>query len=296
MGKDVGMRGTGSGAGLQTRTGILRWCAGCLAMALFYWAGAAAAEPRALVVGVPPYYEPGRLVEVAKPFQGYLQDRLGVPVRVYTRPSYRAFLAAAERGEFDLTVAMPHLARYLELRADYRPAVGVRGVDPIDIVFQAGDGLERLAARDRVRIAVSDPLSVQAALLPEWAERALPGVRVEVVDALSEPNSLQVVLAGQADAALVAGRAVEVAGGDLRVRLTVLDSGLRRDFLQVFSVRRDLEPDLAEALDQALLGLAESPARALFRLDKPSSALIVEPELQRWDPVLRGLGLLEESL
>lgn len=245
----------------------------------------------ALRVGMPPYYEPGRLVQVNLPLLAYLESALGLPARIYTRGDYGSFAADAADYQFDLVVAVPHIARYLQQRSGYLIVAGVRDDDPFLVLTRRDDRPERLRGAGSVRVAVPDPLSLAAASLPRWSDRALPGVRIELVDSQSLRNSLQDLDGGAVDLVFMVARGLALAGPDLGDRFRVEQSGVYATYLNVFAVNPRLPEARRERLVEAIRRLPESGARERFGLGRQAVEFVPEPDLSQWDDILRRLGL-----
>lgn len=264
------------------RRGVLLWL---LLMPLQAWAA-----PEHLAVGIPPYFEPARLVALYKPLLDYLEAELGVPARIYTRADNRDWLQAAAQYQFDLVVATPLLARHLQHR-DWRVVAAKREHDAYLVILRRDDRPRRLAEAGTVRVAVHDPLSMEAVVVRQWGERALPGVRVDTVNSQTLRNCFVDLIGGRADLVFMPARGLTLAGPDLRPQLQTEISGFQTTYLNVLAVSPRLPEDLRERLVTAIQGLPQSGIKHLLKLDQAGIPFDLEPDISEWDEPLRQLGL-----
>lgn len=79
------------------------------------------AAQKPLILGVFPYLNSYLVVSKFAPMRDYLASQLGRPVQVYTATDFRTFIERTQKGEYDIVLTAPHLARMAILEGNYVP-------------------------------------------------------------------------------------------------------------------------------------------------------------------------------
>lgn len=71
--------------------------------------------------GIFPYLSPRALLTTHQPLRLFLAERLGRPLQLSTAINYESFNERTLRGDYDLLITPPHLARLAQIEAKYVP-------------------------------------------------------------------------------------------------------------------------------------------------------------------------------
>ena len=190
-------------------------------------AGGGFAAPAVLYLGVLPSISPEKLMRLNAPLRDYLSKTLGRPVEIVTAPDYNAFMERTRKGEYDVILTAPHMARLAEKRDGYQrigaSAYRLQGVFLVrrDAPFHsikdlAGKKVMMVGPQALVHLLAIDHLAKNG---------LLPGKTVTIVESRTHNNALGAPLRGEADASVTTNRIFEMADDDnTRGSLRVLSS------------------------------------------------------------------------
>lgn len=113
-----------------------------------------------LEFGVFPYLSPRALMGVHQPIKVFVEGQLGRPVQLSTATSFESFNERTLRGDYDLVITPPHLARLAQIEAKYVPlAVYSKVLRGVIAVRKASPVTEIRQLRGKV-VAVPDRLAI----------------------------------------------------------------------------------------------------------------------------------------
>lgn len=255
-------------------------------------APAAATEPRAaapasgpIVVGVLPNIAASTLMAQYEHLRQYLERSPGQKVSVVVPANFKAFFEATMRGDFDLAVAAPNLARVAQLDGGmlplvtYEPRIDAQFIVPIN-----GTVTGPADVRGKV-VAFANPTSLVALYGLQWLrqQKLEPGKDFEVTGARTDMGVGRMLLAGDAVAAIMSGGEFRALPADEASRLKVLDVFARVPNFIVLGHPRlgtarlaGLKSQLLSFLADADSGSAFAKATGLTRIVAPDDAVLAE--------------------
>lgn len=175
-----------------------------------------------LVLGVVPYLSARKLAELYEPMRLQLQRSLGAPVLLESAPDYQAYLARTRQGRYDIIATSPYFGRLAQLEHGYLPlARPLTNLEPLLVTRM--DGPQELEALRGKVISTSDKLAnLTLAAHRYLAQNGLePGRDVTIRPAGSHANSVQALLNGESEAAIISVTAMRQLhpGTTARVRI-----------------------------------------------------------------------------
>lgn len=272
-----------------------------LLAALAAWVTPLAAQPRrVLTLGLFPSLSPQALFAMYKPLRVHLEDRLGMTVELQTAPDFATYVRRALARDYDVILAAPHLARLAQLDAGYVPLASCRTPIRGSLIVAADSPVRKLDDVRGKRLAVPDALALVGMMGEEWLRVAgLEGKSdYQVLYARSHNNAVRLVLAGEAEAAMVSSIFVARLPAAHRNQLRVVNTS---DPVpgQYILAQPDLGAREMSDLLAALLGFAATPAgRDFFKeynlggLDPASGGELraLDPYVQRVRAALQDKG------
>lgn len=176
-----------------------------------------------LVLGVVPYLSARKLAELYEPLRAQLQQALQADVVLESAPDYQSFLSRTGKGEYDLIATSPYFGRLAQQEQSYVPLLRpLTNLEPL-LVARKGEQLALAALRGKV-ISTSDRL----ANLTLAAQRYLihnglqPGRDLTIQPAGSHANSVQALLNGESDAAIISVTALRQLHPATTERISIL--------------------------------------------------------------------------
>lgn len=167
-------------------------------------AGALAKEPAPLVLGVFPYVTPVQLAQFHAPLKDYLAASLGRPVTLVTAPDFMGFVERTRRGEYDLIVTAPHMARVAESRDGYQRIAQTDHLVQGIFLTRKDSNIQRIEDLRGKRVMIAQQVSI----IYQMAEQLLrqhglvPGESVTIVETRTHNNAMHAPLRGEADASV----------------------------------------------------------------------------------------------
>jgi len=226
--------------------------------------GRAAERTEPLELGLLPFASAGTLFKRFAPLREYLEERIGIPVRLKTAPDFATFVSRTGEGRYDVVLTAPHFVllaldtgRY-EVRARYR--------EPLRAVFlmRSADRGLRPGGKGCRTVATPPPSAVITLLGKHQLAREGRGIRPRFRAFDSHNAAVRAVLGGDACAAVVSvnvwHRIRDQESGLRVVARTATIPGLG------ILLRKDLPPALRDRLTRVLVGMRQDPrGRAALR-------------------------------
>lgn len=248
-----------------------------------------AGDDNALVVGVLPNISAATLVAQYDNMRRYL-ERVNAPqkVRVVVPANFKAFFDATMRGEYDLAVAAPHMARVAQLDRNLVPLVTyeprIEGLFVTSVESTLSGPKE---VREKV-VGFANPQSLVAMYANQWfRQQGLePGKDFESKGARSDLGVGRMLLIGEAAAAVMSNGEFRALPPEENSRMRIVSVFARIPNFIVLAHPR-LDRDRQARLKQQLKGfLADREDGAAFARATGFTG-IVEPEeamLRELDP------------
>jgi phosphonate transport system substrate-binding protein len=250
---------------------------------------AAAATPVSaeMVVGVLPFIPSTALMAQYESLKSYLERQTGQKVRVVLPASFKAFFDSTVRGEFDLAVSAPHLARVAQLEARlvplaiYEPRIAAQLVAPIDGAVSGAADLRGKA------VAFANPQSLVAMYGQQWLHQQSldAGKDYEVKGARTDLGVGRMMLSGDAVAAIMSNGEFRALPQEEAVRIKIVEvfaripnfillgnpklgkDGLARLKTQLLSFMADKEDGVTFGKATGVGGIVEVDEATLRELD-----------------------------
>lgn len=118
------------------------------------------AVEKPLILGVFPYLSGYSVVSKFTPLRDYLAAELKRPVQVFTAPDFRTFIERTQRGDYDIALTAPHMARLAILEANYAPLATYKATLQAFIVVKRDAPYTTLADLRGKSIAIPDRLAI----------------------------------------------------------------------------------------------------------------------------------------
>ena len=211
----------------------------------------------------------------------YLERQLGRPVVLLTAPDFRTFYDRTRKGNYDLVITPPHLARLAETESGYVPLVTYQnGLDALLLVAKDGP-IKALADLRGKAIGMPDLLALAPMAGRRWLEQRGLRAGTDYTLRISAPHNTAVlsVMRGDTDAAMVGSGPYRLMPAELRAGVRVL-ANMGTVINATFMANPRLSTEERARIKESLLAFAnESPAGQKFVKDngfggmKPLSSL-----------------------
>jgi phosphonate transport system substrate-binding protein len=243
----------------------VRTVLGVAALAAAVAVAAQAQETRPLQFGVLPNLSARVILQHYQPMRQYLEGRLKRSVEIVTAPDFKAFHDRTLKGDYDIAVTGPHLARLAQIDANlvpiltYRPPLAALMVTPAAKPFRAPVDLRGHT------LAFANPQSLPALRGLQWlADAGLrQGTDYTVVKAANEDSLGQMLVTGGAAAAILSGAEFRAIPEEHRSKLVVYTTIAEFPSL-TFAVHSRIPPADVAALKSHLLAFPDSPEGKQF--------------------------------
>jgi len=245
---------------------------------------------RPLRFGVVPYLPARRLATLFEPVRVFFELQLQAPVHFHLAPDYTAHLEMLRGHEYDLAADGLIIARIAQRQFGYLPLARTQ-VPLQPVLVRRRNGTQTLALNELrgQTIAVTDSLATLTVIAMRYLrDNGLrPGLDVRVRVAGSHANAMQLVLLGQAQAAVVSLTALRQVDPDTAAQLQVMRQ-LPAALSAVVYLLAPRLAHLAPTLVPALLHFANQQAagRAFVETLGHQGLLPVGPELAEVDPLV----------
>jgi phosphonate transport system substrate-binding protein len=212
-----------------------------------------------LKIGLFPNLTPFTLIAVHQPIRLYLEQQLHRPVQLLTAPDFRSFARRTQRGEYDLVLTAPHLARLAELDAGYVPVATYDEELQALLLVAKHAPFTRLTELRGTKIAIPDPLAVVNMLGLEMLNKAgVSESEYVLVNAHSHNGAALAVLRGEAQAAILGSVPFAQLASEVRNELRVLASS-RPIQSQYWLVNGRVDANQRRQIQNALLQFSATP-------------------------------------
>lgn len=240
--------------------------------------------------GVVPYLPARRLAVLFEPVRAFFERQLQTPVQFHLAPDYAAHLDMLRRRDYDLTADALIFSRIAQRQFGYLPLARTQApLQPVLVTRRSGAPIADLNALRGQTVAVSDGLATLTVIGTRFLrDNGLrPGTDVQVRIAGSHANAMQLVLLGQAQAAVVSLTALRQVDPAVAAQLQVmreLPTALSAVVYLLSPRLAHLTPTLAPALLQ--FANQQPVGRAFVQELGHQGLLPVGPELAQVDPLV----------
>lgn len=218
-----------------------------------------------LVLGVFPYISRGQLVEYHNALKLYLEKQLHRPVELVTAPNFNDFVTRTQRGDYDLVLTAPHMARIAETRAGYLRLVK-SGHEVTGIFLARKDSnIRKISDLKGKTLMIAQPISV----IYQMAEARLrdagltPGVDVTIVDSPTHNNSLYAPMRRETDASVTGTLLWGNAEPEVRAHLVEIGQTHSVPGFVILANRR-LPSGLVNQVQSSLLDFGKTPQGKVY--------------------------------
>lgn len=252
------------------------------------------AQTPELVIGVLPNIAAAQLAPPYEHLRLYLERGGETKVRIVIPANFKAFFDATMKGDYDLAVAAPNLARVAQADRSmlplviYEPRINALFVAPIDSAITGPRDVRERA------VAFANPTSLVALYGQQWLRQQSlePGKDYEVKAARTDLGVGRMLLGGDAVAAVMSNGEFRSLPPEESARLKIVDIFARIPNFIILAHPR-LEKDRAARLKKQLMafiadkehGLAFSQATGISRMVDPDEAQL--RELDAFTPATR---------
>ena len=177
-----------------------------------------------LEVGIIPNVSTHALFAAYQPMRLYLEQRLGRPVILLTAPDFRTFYDRTGKGDYDLVITPPHLARLAETESGYIPLVTYQnGLDALLLVAKDGP-IKTVADLRGKSIGMPDLLALAPMAGRRWLEQRGLKAGTDYTLRITAPHNTAVlsVMRGDTDAAIVGSGPYQLMPAELRDGVHIL--------------------------------------------------------------------------
>ena len=257
-------------------------------------AAVAPAQTRELVIGVLPNIAAAQLAAPYEHMRLYLERSGETKVRIVIPANFKAFFDATMKGDYDLAVAAPNLARVAQSDRSmlplvmYEPRINALFVAPIESTITGPRDVRERA------VAFANPSSLVALYGLQWLrqQNLEPGKDYEVKAARTDLGVGRMLLGGDAVAAIMSNGEFRSLPPDESARLKIVDIFARIPNFIVLAHPR-LEKDRVVRLKAQLMafladkqdGLAFGQATGISRMAEPDETQL--RELDAFTPATR---------
>ena len=255
---------------------------------------AAPAQFSELVIGVLPNIAAAQLAPPYEHLRLYLERGGESKVRIVIPANFKAFFDATMKGDYDLAVAAPNLARVAQAERGmlplgiYEPRINALFVAPVDSAITGPRDVRERA------VAFANPTSLVALYGQQWLRQQglEPGKDYEVRAARTDLGVGRMLLGGDAVAAIMSNGEFRSLPPEESARLKIVDSFARIPNFIILAHPR-LEKDRTARLKTQLMafiaekehGLPFSQATGISRIAEPDEAQM--RELDAFTPATR---------
>lgn len=257
-------------------------------------AAVAPPQTRELVIGVLPNIAAALLAPPYEHMRLYLERSGETKVRIVIPANFKAFFDATMKGEYDLAVAAPNLARVAQADRSmlplvmYEPRINALFVAPIESTITGPRDVRERA------VAFANPSSLVALYGQQWLrqQNLEPGKDYELKAARTDLGVGRMLLGGDAVAAIMSNGEFRSLPPDESARLKIVDIFARIPNFIVLAHPR-LEKDRVVRLKAQLLafladkedGVAFGQATGISRMAEPDETQL--RELDAFSPATR---------
>jgi phosphonate transport system substrate-binding protein len=161
-----------------------------------------AEPPRALVFGIFPYANSGKLIEHHKAFKDYLERELKQPIKMVSAPDMESFITRTREGTYDLILTAPNLGRLAQQENGYVPLAMTRHQIQGVFLVPRDSSITRLENLRGKTITLSTPTTmIYQMSLQTLREHGLEnGRNITVRETSTQQNAIFAPALGESDA------------------------------------------------------------------------------------------------
>jgi phosphonate transport system substrate-binding protein len=247
-----------------------------------------------LRIGLVPYLSARAMVSLYQPLRQHLERVLGRTVTLYSATDFTALAENARKGEYDLALLPPHIARIAVLDWGHHFVAHTGLASAVHLLVPRNAPTPKPQDLRGRRIAAIDRLSITTLVTQRWLQDngLVPGRDVQIEFVRSTTTAVLAVERGEADAMVAAtGMLRDLAENpDSTVRSTIT---LGEIPTPVFVARPGLPAALVTQVRDALLSFSPESTRgglsqAPFRSGSVRDLDRVEPYAEQARRLLRG--------
>lgn len=225
----------------------------------------ATAAEKPLILGAFPYLSGYSVVNKFTPLRDYLAAELKRPVQVYTAPDFNTFIERTRRGDYDIALTAPHLARLAILDDGYVPLATYKATLQALIVVKKDASYTTLADLRGKSIAIPDKLAIVTLLGTQLLrkENLRPGQDYTLVATQSHSSAALSVQYGQQDAAIVGTNPFNQLTPEIQTGLRILATSSPNP-TQYYIAHKRLGGRQIARIQSLLVTFAETPSGQKF--------------------------------
>lgn len=227
------------------------------------------ATVKPLEIGIIPNVSTHALFAAYQPLRLYLEQRLDRPVILLTAPDFKTFYERTGRGDYDLAITPPHLARLAEIESGYVPLTTYQNeLDALLLVARNGS-IKTVADLRGKSIGMPDLLALAPMAGRHWLEQRGLKAGTDYTLRITAPHNTAVlsVMRGDTDAAIVGSGPYQLMPAELRDGVRIL-ANVGTVINATFMAHPRLSADERTRIKGALLAFAnESPEGKKFVRD-----------------------------
>lgn len=161
------------------------------------------AEAETLKIGVLPYTDALKILNIHQPLKQFASSSLGSNVEIYTANSYEKFFEDTQKGEFDVVITGPHFG-LMHIQNGFIPLFRYNTeLKPVFVVLKDSP-YKKVKDLKNKKISMSNYLSVSSiggikTLLDEGFKN---GVDFKLLNSKSHTSAIMSVILGETDAAI----------------------------------------------------------------------------------------------
>lgn len=268
-----------------------------LALTAAHHAAAEVAKP--LEIGIIPNVSTHALFAAYQPMRLYLEQQLGRPVILLTAPDFKTFYERTGKGDYDLVITPPHLARLAETESGYVPLTTYRnGLSALLLVAKDGP-IKTVADLRGKSIGMPDLLALAPMAGRHWLEQRGLKAGTDYALRITAPHNTAVlsVMRGDTDAAIVGSGPYQLMPAELRDGVRIL-ANMGTVINATFMAHPKLSADARARIKRALLTFAnESPEGKKFVQDNEFGGmkLLTSKDLKTMDTYTKEAKLLLQA-
>lgn len=250
--------------------------------ALGLWLGAGiclAADQAPLTLGVMPFANTLALMKTHQPLRQHLEAALGRPVQMSTAPSYQEFVAATNRGDYDISITGPHFA-VMAIDRGHVPLVRYDLMLKPIVLVHKDSGIDDVAALRGKSVILSNRFAISAVLGIKWlAETGMEARKdYRLIEAATHSTAIMAVALKEQDAAITTYTPLKQIAPEFSSSLKVLEAPRSVPHLMTLASPK-LNPAEFEALRKALLDFPGTEGgRDFFTASGYRGYVVVTPE------------------
>ena len=252
-----------------------------------------------LELGVFPYLSTRALLDLYEPLRVFLQTGLNRPTKLFTAPSFQAYIERTQAGEYDVVMTPPHLARLAQREGGYIPLTiftrELRGVVVVGKTspYQTLADLNGKCITMPTKIALVSIVGTQ--LLRDNGLSNETGTLLK--DVGSHSNAVLAVQRNECDAALTESLALQQLPEELRNSVRVIAQTQRLPHVMFLAHARWGQAGAEQVRDLLLQFPLSVEGRAFLKTSGFEGMRVVdEADMKSVDPIIKELKRQLEAM